>query len=100
MSAATCAVCVTFQIHPEFIESFLEAVRQQARNSLEKEPWCHQFDVSVMPDQPNLVLLYETYDDRAAFFEKHRTTEHFAEFTAKITDWVAEKQVGVWDILP
>ncbi len=100
MSSATCAVCVTFQIHPEHIDAFLAAAREQARNSLEKEPWCHQFDVGVMPDQPVLVLLYETYDDRAAFFEKHRQTEHFVQFNQKVADWVEFKQVGVWDIVP
>jgi (4S)-4-hydroxy-5-phosphonooxypentane-2,3-dione isomerase len=100
MKPATCAVCVTFHIRAEFFDEFLIAVRQQARNSLEKEPWCHQFDVSTQPDQPHSVLLYETYDDREAFFEKHRHTEHFAQFTQKITPWVESKQVGVWDILP
>jgi (4S)-4-hydroxy-5-phosphonooxypentane-2,3-dione isomerase len=98
MTKATCAVCVTFRIKPEFFEQFLVAVKQQAKNSKELEPWCHQFDVSTNPEQPNTVLLYETYDDRAAFFEKHRTTSHFAVFIQTIANWVDSKELGIWDI--
>ena len=98
MSQATCAVCVIFRIKPPYFDQFLAAVNAQAKNSKELEPWCHQFDVSTMPDQPHSVLLYETYDDRPAFFEKHRTTDHFAKFVQTIADWVESKEVGVWDI--
>jgi (4S)-4-hydroxy-5-phosphonooxypentane-2,3-dione isomerase len=74
------------------------AVLQQSKNSKELEPWCHEFDVCTLPDKPSSVLLYETYDDRAAFFEKHRQTEHFANFQREIDGCVASKEVGVWDI--
>jgi len=87
-----------FTIKPENMAEFREAVLLQAKNSLEKEPWCHQFDVGFDPERPNQVLLYETYDDRAAFYEKHRTTEHFAQFGQKISTWVEAKQFGIWDI--
>ena len=100
MPQARCAVCVIFTIKPEYVDRFREVVLLQARNSLEKESWCHQFDVSFDPERPNQVLLYETYDDRDAFVEKHRKTEHFAIFASTITDWVESKQVGVWDIQP
>lgn len=98
MTKATCAVCVTFTIKPEHTAAFREAVLKQAKNSLEKEPWCHQFDVGFDPDRPNMVQLYETYDDRAAFYDKHRTTPHFADFGRTIADWVEDKVLGVWDI--
>jgi quinol monooxygenase YgiN len=98
MPKATCAVCVKFQIKPAFFDDFLAAVKTQAANSKELEPWCHQFDVSTLPDQPHAVLLYETYDDRTAFFEKHRTTSHFGLFSQTIANWVESKDVGVWDI--
>ncbi len=95
MPEATCAVCVKFTIKPEFFEQFLSAVKQQAANSKRLESWCHQFDVSLSPDQPNCVLLYETYDDHNAFVEKHRTTAHFADFSKKISEWVVSKEIGV-----
>lgn len=97
MPKPTCAVHVVFQIHPEHFDSFCTAVSQQAHNSLEREPWCHQFDVCLAPDRPHSVMLYETYDDRQAFV-KHRETAHFAEFNARVTPWVASKEVAIWDI--
>lgn len=97
MPKPTCAVQVLFNIKAEHVTSFRDAVLQQARNSLEKESWCHQFDVGTMPERPHSFLLYETYDDREAF-AKHRQTEHFAVFSQTITDWVESKEVGVWDI--
>ncbi len=97
MSKPTCVICVTFVIKPEHFQEFLTAIKLQAKNSIEKEAWCHQFDVATSADRPNTVLLYETYDDRAAI-DKHRETEHFATFSNAITDWVESKDVHVWDI--
>jgi quinol monooxygenase YgiN len=42
-------------------------------------------------------MLYETYDDRAAFV-KHRATPHFADFNQTVGPWIESKSVGVWDI--
>ena len=97
MTKPKCAVCVTFTIKPDHVDQFRDAVRLQSRNSLEKEPWCHQFDVGTDSANPNMVLLYETYDDRAAF-DKHRQTEHFAQFSLKVADWIETKQLGIWDL--
>ncbi len=98
MTKPTCAVNVVFNIIPEHCAQFRQAVLQQAQNSVEKEPWCHQFDVCTIPDRPNSFLLYETYDDRAAFV-KHRETPHFADFNQTVAPWVESKEVGIWDIL-
>lgn len=97
MSQPTCAVHVVFNIKPEHVEQFRQAVLQQAKNSLEREPWCHQFDVATMPERPHSFMLYETYDNRAAFV-KHRETAHFADFTASVTPWIDSKEVAIWDI--
>ena len=97
MGNPTCAVHVVFTIKPEHVEDFRAVVMRQAKNSVTLETWCHQFDVSTSADRPNEFQLYETYDDRAAF-AKHRETSHFAEFSQAISDWVASKEVSVWDI--
>lgn len=98
MTKPTCAVNVVFTVKAEHMAAFREAVLRQAKNSLDKEAWCHQFDVGFDPERPNMVMLYETYDDRAAFFDKHRSTEHFADFGRTIADWVEAKQLNIWDI--
>ena len=42
------------------------------------EPGCRRFDVVEPPGEADRILLYEIYDDRAAF-EAHLKTPHFAE---------------------
>lgn len=86
------AVAVTFEIKPDCVESFHQRVAQQARDSVEKEPDCIQFDVLVDEGDPCIVHLYETYTDAAAF-AAHRTTLHFLDFDSTVRDWVASKQV-------
>lgn len=98
MSVPTCAVHVIFTVKPEHKAEFHQAVMLQAKTSLEREPWCVQFDVCTSDaESPNTFMLYETYDDRAAF-EKHRQTEHLAEFNATIGPWVETRNVTIWDI--
>ncbi len=97
MSRPKCAVHVIFRVNAEHVGAFKDAVELQAKNSLEREPWCQQFDVCTTPEAPEAFMLYETYDDRAAF-EKHRQTEHLAEFNKTIADWVVSRDVTIWDI--
>lgn len=83
-------VTVMFRLHQENADSFLAAIRENARLSLETEPGCHRFDVAVSEDGPSTVFLYELYTDRAAF-EAHLATDHFKAFDAASADWVAGK---------
>jgi (4S)-4-hydroxy-5-phosphonooxypentane-2,3-dione isomerase len=86
------AVAVTFEIKPDCIDLFRARVCRQAADSVEKEPDCFQFDVLVDEVDPNVVHLYETYRDEAAF-TFHRSTPHFLDFNATVQDWVASKHV-------
>ncbi len=97
MSQPTFAVAVRFTIHAEHVSDFARVVKLQAKNSLEKEEACHQFDVCFHDERPSEVFLYETYDDAAAF-AAHRETPHFAEFNATVAPWVADKDVSTWVI--
>ncbi len=56
---------------------FRESVLRNAAASL-GEPGCSRFDVAFSPDGLRC-LLYEVYDDRAAF-DFHLTTPHFKDF--------------------
>ena len=93
------AVTVEFRIVPRHVEKFRAAVIAQARNSLHGEKQCRRFDVCFDPAEPTRVFLYEIYDDRAAF-DAHMQTPHFADFNAKVTDWVEFKNVRTWDVAP
>ena len=88
-------VTVHFHIHPPFVESFRAAVLRQAKNSIEREPDCKQFDVLQNPEDQNHFFLYEVYTDSAAF-AAHRETPYFADFFSKIGEMVADKQFATF----
>lgn len=89
-------VLVQFIIKPENLDAFIERVEQQANDSLTFEDECHQFDVSISNDDPNLVLLYEVYTDRQAF-DVHLDSDHFHDFNAKVTPWVESKILTTYE---
>ena len=89
------AVCVTFDVHPNVFDAFLERVCRQARDSLAKEPGCHRFDVWTDPVRPASVYLYEIYNNAEAF-GAHLATDHFRAFDAETKDMVAAKSVETW----
>ena len=89
------AVCVTFILHPDERDAFLDRVRANARASLEREPGCQVFDVLSDPGLRDRVFLYEIYDDRAAF-DAHRATDHFRAFDDETPAMVADKIVTTW----
>jgi (4S)-4-hydroxy-5-phosphonooxypentane-2,3-dione isomerase len=86
------AIAVTFEIKPEFVEAFRVRILKQARDSIEKEPDCVQFDVLVDEADPSVFYLYETYADAAAF-ETHKQTKHFADYDRTVCDWVQSKSI-------
>jgi autoinducer 2-degrading protein len=62
-------------------DAFLEAIREQAAASLELEPGCLRFDVCESVNHSERFVLYEVYEDEAAW-EAHPQTEHFARWRA------------------
>ena len=88
----TFAIAVTFDIKPENAEQFCVRVLQQAADSVNKEPGCHQFDVLRDESRPTTFFLYESYLNAAAL-DDHRQTPHFADFSKVIADWVVSKNV-------
>ena len=89
------AVTVEFELKPDRIEPFREAVLAQAKNSLERETGCHQFDVCLAENNRETVFLYEVYENAKAFRE-HLETAHFTEFDATVSYWVKRKSARTW----
>ena len=85
-------VIVDFRLARGATEAFLPLMKRQAQVSLETEAGCRQFDICVDPDDPCAVLLYEIYDDRAAF-EAHLASPHFLAFDRDVAAYVANKSV-------
>ena len=86
---------VEFEVRPGDVSRFREAILAQARNSLEREPGCRQFDVCFDPQNPAAVFLYEVYDDEKAF-QLHLQTKHLDDFSKKVAPWVKQKTVRRW----
>jgi len=81
-------VLVEFLVKAAFRERFQELIAANARASLEREPGCRRFDVLFDPDEPRRFVLYEVYDDDAAFGEHLRSSHYkgFAEATENEID--------------
>ncbi len=84
-------IVAEFEVKPGDLERFLELAKVDAGQSVAREPGCHQFDVTV--DRAGArVLLYEVYDDQAAF-DAHLETPHLAAFRAGIEGLVVSRNV-------
>lgn len=92
------AIIVTFRIADAAFATFLELVRDNAAASLADEPGCQRFDVLTDPKVPDAVVLYEIYDDEAAF-QQHMTMPHFKVFDAAVAPMVTEKTVRALTLL-
>jgi (4S)-4-hydroxy-5-phosphonooxypentane-2,3-dione isomerase len=57
------------------LKSLIEAVAQASMG----EPGCRRFDIVQPAASPNHLLLYEIFDDAAAF-QAHAATPHFKQF--------------------
>ena len=85
-------IVVDFRLRPGAMGSFRRLVDDNARASVGAEPGCRRFDVLVPKGETDRIMLYEIYDDRAAF-EAHLKTPHFASFNAESVPLVSEKTV-------
>ncbi len=86
------AIVVDIDLHPGRRDDFLTLIRANAAGATQDEPGCRRFDVCLDPDRPESVLLYEVYDDGAAF-EAHRASPHFITYDAASPPLIREKRV-------
>ncbi|HLW91535.1 MAG TPA: putative quinol monooxygenase [Roseiarcus sp.] len=85
-------VLVEFLVKDAFAERFGALIRANAAASLDGEGGCQRFDVLVDPDEPRRFVLYEIYDDDAAF-EVHLGSPHYQSFAAAIEGEVADHSI-------
>ena len=60
-------IMVDFRLKPGAKASFRRLINDNARASCRDEPGCRRFDVMESPSEVDRIVLYEIYDDRAAF---------------------------------
>jgi (4S)-4-hydroxy-5-phosphonooxypentane-2,3-dione isomerase len=80
-------VVVDIQIKPAHREEFLAAMLANASASLREEPGCDRFDVVQDEVDPNHLILYEIYRDKAAFEQDHLKRPHFLEWRDAVKEW-------------
>ena len=84
------ALWVTLTAKPGDFEALHAAALENAAAAIRDEPGCRRFDVLVSPDGGGKVMLYENYDDEAAF-DAHRATPHYLSFRSKSADLLADR---------
>jgi quinol monooxygenase YgiN len=85
---------VSIRIKPENVDAFMKKLDENARNA-RKEPGCKQLEVLVDPKDGTKIMLYEVYNDEAAF-ETHQQTPHFKKYVAEAVPLLADRARTVW----
>ena len=80
---------VDLDIVPTEREKYLAAITENGMAAV-KEPGCRRFDILNLASDPNHFLLYEVYDNEAAF-QAHRATDHFKKYAATTASMVAKR---------
>ncbi len=93
------AITAEFRLKPDMLNAFMPVMLLQAEKSLSNEPQCLVFDVCVeQTDSDDVVLLYEVYENEAAF-DLHLETPHFLAFSETISELVAARTIRRFDIV-
>jgi quinol monooxygenase YgiN len=85
---------VNIRIKPENVDVFMKGAVENAI-AARKERGCRQFEVLVDPKDRTQVMLFEMYDDEAAF-EAHQATAHFKKYVAEVVPLLASRERHVW----
>jgi len=84
---------VHIHVKAEFVDAFIEATKDNARNSA-LEPGIARFDFIQQIDDPTRFTLIEVFrdDDAPA---KHRETEHYLRWKDVAIDMMVEPRAGI-----
>jgi (4S)-4-hydroxy-5-phosphonooxypentane-2,3-dione isomerase len=92
------AIIVEFRLKPGVRAEFRRLMDVNARLTAQSEPGCRRFDVVEPRGEPDRVMLYEIYDDEAAF-EAHLKAAHFLDFDAASAPLVIDKTIIRGDLV-
>ena len=85
-------VHVHVHVKPEFVEAFIEASRENARNSV-LEPGIARFEVFQQADDPTRFVFIEMFRTPDAQ-EAHRQTAHYQAWREAVAEMMAEPRKG------
>ncbi len=85
---ALSALVVKIRVKAEYREQFLEQMRADAIGSEKNEPGCLMFNIVQDNADPNVLHLFEVYQDDEAV-EAHTQAPHFLKWLEATKDWLA-----------
>ena len=85
---------VSIRIKPENVDAFMKKLDENAR-AARTEKGCRQFEVLVDPKDRTKIMLYEVYNDEAAF-EEHQKGAAFKKYIAEAVPLLADRARTVW----
>lgn len=85
-------VVVFLEALPGRQQELRDALCAHAKTCHEREPGCHRYDISVDPLEGGTYLLYQVYEDEAAYLA-HRELPHYADFRLLTDPWVRSRRV-------
>jgi autoinducer 2-degrading protein len=86
-------VLVHVHVKPESLAEFIDAIQDNARNSVQ-EPGIARFDILQSSEDPTRFILTEVYytpEDA----KKHKETDHYLRWRTRVEDMMAEPRLGV-----
>jgi len=84
------ALAVRIRIQPQHLDAFMQHLAVNAA-AARLEPGCLTFDVLVDPADRTRIMLYEVYQDEAAF-QAHQATQPFKTYLAEAVPLLAERE--------
>jgi len=87
------AMLVYIQVKPEFLAVFIEATRENHKNSI-KERGNLRFDILQDTQDPNRFVFYEAYESDA-YAAAHKETKHYQIWRDTVANWMAKPREGV-----
>ena len=92
MAETNFAIVVTFRIKAGSAAALRPHLIEVAEASVRDETGCLQYQVLHDENDPDTIVLYEVYQDEAAF-EAHRQTPHFLKFDEQRQPLIEERSV-------
>ena len=86
---------VNIRIKPENVDAFMREIFANAK-AARTEPGCRQFEVLVDPNDRTKLMLFEVYDDEAAF-QAHQGRAAFKHYLEKAVPLLASRERQVYD---
>ena len=85
---------VNISIKPENVDAFMRAVSANAL-AARSEPGCRQFEVLVDPQDKTKLMLFEVYDNEAAF-QAHQAGASFKDYLANAVPLLASRERHIY----